>query len=163
MSNTLYDITAEMQAAFDQLYVDEDGVVQGMDALEAVTARFEDKAEAVACFIKQLEAEAEMLQAEEDALYKRRQAKEHKAVRLRTYLANCIQAAGRDRFETPRVECKFRRSKQVVVSQLSLVPEEFIKEDVRKSADKKAIRKYIEAGGEVPGADLVECQNLQVR
>ena len=161
--SSLYEITTEMQNAFDGLYVDEEGVVHGLEALEEVTLRFEDKVEAVALFIKNLLAEADQLQQEEDALYKRRQVKEAKAVRLKAYLANCLMAAGRDQFETPKCDLRFRRSKQVVVSEMSKIPEEFIREDIKKMADKKAIRKYIEDGGIVPGAALVENQNLQIK
>ena len=163
MSDTLYDITTEMQNAFDGLWVDEDGVVHGMEALEEVTARFEDKVEAVALYIKNLLAEADQIEQEEDALYKRRQIKEHKAVRLKAYLAECLLAAGRERFETPKCDLRFRRSKSVVVSEMLKIPERFLKADVKINPDKRLIKQYIEDGGFVPGAALVENQNLQIK
>lgn len=163
MSDTLYDITAEVQAAFDQLYVDDDGVVQGMAALEEVTARFEDKAEAVACYIKQLQAESEALQNEEDALYNRRQAKDRKAAWLTRYLASCILAAGRDRFETSKVDCRFRRSSRVIVQDIDRIPTEFVREKLDRQADKKAIKDAIKAGRDIPGAELYEEQKLNIK
>ena len=163
MSESLYEITTQMQNAFDELWVDEDLTVHGMEALEEVTARFEVKVEAVALYIKNLLAEADQIEQEEDALYERRKRKEAKAVRLKAYLAECLLAAGREQFETPKCDLRFRKSKQVVVSEFHKIPEEFIKEDIKKSADKKAIKKYIEGGGIVPGAALIENQNLQIK
>ena len=53
-----------------------------------------DKLEAVALYIKTLEAEAAAMSAEEKILAARRQVKERKAERLREYLSNSMQAFG---------------------------------------------------------------------
>lgn len=163
MNEPLYKITDALQEALDAVYVDEEGVLHGWADYEAVTFDWETKAEALACYIKQLQAEAHDLQDEEDALYERRQAKERKAARLIHYLAQNITAAGRTRFETSRVDCRFRRSSHVEVSDVESLPAEFINERVTKTPNKVAIRSFIEKGGELPGCEIREITRLNIK
>ena len=163
MNEPLYKITGELQAALDAVWIDEDGILHGWDAVEAVSEEWEAKTEAVACYIKQLKADSEALQAEEDNLYKRRQSKDQKAARLTQYLAQNITAAGRDRFETARCDCRFRRTQKVIVNDVAAIPDAFMREKLIREPDKKPIKKYIESGGEVPGAELYEERKLNVK
>lgn len=163
MSEPLYQLTADLQDALDAVWLDEDGVLHGWADVEAVTADWEQKTEAVALYIKQLKADASAIEDEMDELEKRCRQKEAKAVRLTQYLAQNILAAGRDRFETAKCDCRFRRSKRVIVQDIGKIPEEFIREKLSRDADKKGIKAAIEAGQEVPGAELFEERKLNIK
>ena len=53
MNVSLYEISADFLKALDGLEVDEEtGEITNFDAVEALNAQFEDKAESVACYIK---------------------------------------------------------------------------------------------------------------
>ena len=55
MNVSLYEISADFLKALDGLEVDEEtGEIMNFDAVEALDAQFEDKAESVACYIKNL-------------------------------------------------------------------------------------------------------------
>jgi hypothetical protein len=56
------------------------------DTLEGIEGEFECKAESVAQYIKELNAEAEAIKAEEKKLSARRKAKENAAIRMKDYL-----------------------------------------------------------------------------
>ena len=52
MNVSLYEISADFLKALDGLEVDEEtGEIMNFDAVEALDAQFEDKAESVACYI----------------------------------------------------------------------------------------------------------------
>lgn len=120
------------------------------------------KLEAVACFIKGLEADAEAIRAEEKALAERRRVKEAKAERLRDYLAGSMQKFGDTKLETARVSLSFRKSEAVEIVSAVELPEAYWKQ-AAPTPDKTAIKKALKSGIDVAGAELVERQNLQIK
>ena len=57
MTNTLYEISADFLAALDAMEVDPDtGELLNADQLDALSAAFDEKAEATALYIKNLTA-----------------------------------------------------------------------------------------------------------
>ena len=121
-----------------------------------------NKLESVAIYIKSLESEAAAIKAEEKALAERRSIKERKAERLRDYLTRSMQRFGDTKLETPRVAIGFRKSQVVEVWDARELPEDYWKHPEPKP-DKTAIKQAIKAGWNVPGADLVERQNIQIK
>lgn len=118
------------------------------------------KLEAVACYVKGLEAEAAAIRAEEKALAYRRQVKEKQAERLRDYLTRSMEMMGDTKLETARVALSFRKSKAVELDERLLPDEWFI---VKHAPDKAGIKKALQAGIHVAGAELVERRNLQIK
>ena len=69
MNNTLYEISADFLAALDAIEVDPDtGELLNADQLDALSAAFDEKAEATALYIKNLTAFVGDVKAEEAAL-----------------------------------------------------------------------------------------------
>lgn len=79
------------------------------DTLESITSLLDEKADNIACWIKQLTAEAEAIKAEEDKLAERRKRKLKRAERLTEYLSECLTNAGRTKIETPRNVISFQK------------------------------------------------------
>jgi hypothetical protein len=119
------------------------------------------KLEAVALYVKGLEADAAAIRAEEKALAARRQAKERKAERLREYLTSSMQMFGDAKLETARVALSFRRSGAVEIEDANLVPSSFV--SYAPKIDRMAIKKALQAGEYVHGAELVERCNIQIK
>lgn len=130
---------------------------ENLDALEVERTA---KLEAVACFVKDLEADAAAIRAEEKALAERRQVKERKAERMRAYIADSMAMLGDTKLETARVALSFRRSEAVELDEALLPSEWFV---IKQSPDKAGIKKALKAGVHVAGAQLVERQNLQIK
>lgn len=136
--------------------------------LENLHAQEEEKLDNTACYVKNLLAEAAALRDEEKALAARRQAKERKAAHLQAYLSGYMVKAGRERFESPRCALSFRRSQRVeIVDKDLLAAYSVIQPDVYRYRDpevnKSFIAKLLKGGDNVPGAELVDGQNLQIK
>ena len=111
----LYEISADYQLLIEAIEngdIPEEALI---DTLESFTALLEDKADNIACIIKELTAEAEAIKAEEDRLAERRKRKLKRAERLTEYLAECLTNAGRAKIETARNVISFRKTPGKVV------------------------------------------------
>ncbi len=111
-----------------------------MDALAGV---LEEKAESVACYIKNLEAFIGSLKTEESSLAERRKSAERKVDNMKKYLTSCLDAVGRDKVETVRTKIGFRKSTQVQIDDESALPPDFVTTTVTTKPDKTAIKKAI--------------------
>lgn len=160
----LYRLTNEFLDALERIELDEEtGEILGGLELDEIEAKLEDKAESVACFIKDRRAFAETLKAEERALKERRERVEKKVDWLTDYLSNCLFAAGKDRVETPRALVSFRRSESVYIADESVLPEEYVTVKVERKPDKTLIKKALKSGEAVAGAELISKQNIQIK
>ena len=104
----------------------------GFEEFEQLSEARELKLENIGAYIKNLSAQVTMLKTEEDNLKERRQATEKKIERLKGYVSNSLINANQSKFESPKVAFSFRRSTKVEVVNLDLVPEEYIKTEIKQ-------------------------------
>lgn len=160
MDMSLYEIDSQIKGIIDRIYdseLFEDGEITEAD-FEELTQLKEDrtkKLENIGLYIKNLDAEAAAIKAEEENLYKRRKRAENKAEGLRKLLINSLVENGEKEFDTPRIRAKIRTSKKTDIIDLDSIPEEFIEVKTTRQPDKKAIKEAIESGREVDGAQIV--------
>lgn len=164
MNASLYEISADFLSALESLEVDPDtGELLNADQFEAISAAFDEKAEATALYIKNLNVFISGAKAEEAALAERRKAAENRVERLKGFLASAMQTVGRDKVETAKAKISFRKSTQVQIDDEGALPVDFVTTTITTKPDKTAIKKAIQAGQAVAGAVLVENQNLQIK
>ena len=166
MSFSLYAIDNMVYTVLENglIFDEETGeVLFDEENLSSLELERNKKLEAVALYIKSLEAEAEAMKAEAKKLADRREAKERKAERLRSYISNSMQALGDTKLETAKVAISFRKSESVDVYDPVLLPAEFTKTKTTVTPDKTAIKAAIKAGQEVAGATLEIKKNLQIK
>lgn len=164
MNASLYEISTDFLKALDGLEVDEEtGEIKNFDAVESLNAQFEEKAESVACYIKNLAAFADDLKAEEGTLSARRKSAERRIDSMKKYLTSCLESVGKDKVETVRARISFRKSVQVQIEDEAALPADYVTTTVTKSPDKTAIKKAIQGGQDVTGASLVEKRNIQIK
>lgn len=162
--NSLYEISREYTEALEGLEIDEEtGEILNYEALEKLDGQLEEKAESIACYIKDLNAYVCAMKTEEDSLAKRRKTAENRTAGLKKYLAECLDAAGKEKLETARCRLSFRRSSTVEIIDDKKIPEQFISRIVTLKPDKTAIGNAIKAGGTVEGACLTEKRNIQIK
>lgn len=163
----LYELTGE-QARLEELLeaaIDpETGEIVDADlvaAYDAVTLATEEKAEACAVLFKNYNAEAEAIKAEVKALTARAKTLTNRAESLKGYMARCLTPG--QTIKTPRVAISWRRSEAVEIDPeaVASLPAEYTKTTVE--ANKAAIKAALKDGDEIPGARLVERQNLQIK
>ena len=145
--------------------IDEADIADKLAALEIAEA---DKLENTALYIKNLAADISAIKTEEKALAERRRAKEKRQTWLEQYLTGFMQATNREAFGTARCALSFRKS-----TSLSITDEGAVKEYAKlddsilrykdPEINKAVVTQQIKAGTNIPGAALVERQNLQIK
>lgn len=160
------DTYLAFQNAIDQGEIPVEAIA---DTLESIEGEFEEKADNIACIIKDMSAEAQAIKAEESNLYERRKAKERQVEGLREYLSKTMMEMGKSKVETPRNVISFRRSTGLEIEDearftqyLSRYGDEYLNYE-EPTINKKAVTEAVKAGVEFAGASLVTRQNLQIR
>ena len=136
----------------------ETGEIIDIDKLNELQLERETKIENVACWIKDLKAEAEAIKAEKLALADRQKVAENKAESLKKWLA---YALGGEKFKTAKCSVSFRNTETVEVT------EEGLENLMRGGNDelltykapepnKTAIKQAIKAGLNIQGVQLVQ-------
>lgn len=169
--SSLYEIDGNirqlLETGFNIACIDEEtGEIDEKRAnefLERLQLERKDKIENIAVFIKEIDADAQALKAEEKKLKERREAKERKAERLKDYVKNSLLLNGDLKFETPRVALSFRKSEVVVVDDISKLNDEYITIKTEQSANKTALKQALKLGEIIDGVRLEEKHNLQIK
>ncbi len=135
MSLPLYQIADQYRdilSSVDQIASDEDNpeVLQQLlqDTLDSLNLdqQFADKALAVACYTRELEAEAQAVKQTEESLRLRRKRLEMRSEWLRDYLLTQMQKANKTELKNAQILVKLRKTPpRIVVYKESDIPEEF--------------------------------------
>jgi hypothetical protein len=165
----LYEIANDYLALMQAIDNDEIPEEALADTLEAITGEVEFKADNIACMLKNLDADITAIKAEEVKLAERRKAKEKTYERIKSYLSDALERMSIDKVETARNKITFRRSESVEVDH-----ETFFEWAVTNGRgdlltysapkeNKTEIKKAIKDGAEIPGAQIVSKNNIQLR
>ena len=152
---TLYEINEEILNCVDT----ETGEIIDPEKLSRLQMDFDDKVEGIALWIKDLLSDAATIKAEKDKLADRQRVCENKAKNLKEYLSGFL--AGQ-KFKTPRVAISYHKSESVDVQDIEEIPKEYLKYK-DPEPDKAAIKAALKAGKDIPGAEIVVNQNIQIR
>lgn len=152
---TLYKIDQAILNCIDL----ETGEIIDTEQLDKLTMEREAKLENIACWIKELKAEAEALKAEKMAFAKRQQVAENKMESLKKYLAYALDGQA---FKTTRASVTFRKSQSVEIADIYKLDENYLRYK-EPEADKTAIKEAIKAGQTVAGATLVENTSVIIK
>lgn len=164
----LYELTHDYMALLEAIDNDEIPEEAIADTLEGITAEIEDKADNIACLLKNLESDITAISTEEKRLAERRKTKERTYERIKTYLSDTLQSAGFSKLETARNKVTFRRSESVEITDNNAFME-YAKEHEdlltfsAPTVNKTAVKKFIKEGNEIAGAVLVSKNNIQIK
>ena len=158
----LYEIDQAIMDTIDQ----ETGEILDSARLDELQMERTAKLEGVACWVKNLEAEADAIEKEKKALMQREKAARNKAESLKRWLADALQG---EKMTTAKTAVSFRRSEAV----------EFANQDLfvvwaseahnelltykQPEPNKTMIKQMLKAGGKLPGVQLVERQNISIK
>lgn len=114
-------------------------------SLKGLEVEREAKAVAIACLIKNLDAEGEAIAEEELVLRNRRKSIERQAEWLRAYLAGNLEVG--EKIKSPKVVISWRKSQSVqLLVAVENLPRQFVREKIITEADKIAIKDAFENG-----------------
>ena len=137
----------------------ETGEIIDAEMLDKLQMEKSEKIEGVACWIKDLKAEAEALKNEKQALAERQRVAENKAESLKKWLAYALDGKA---FKSTRASVSFRKSQKVEIADIYKVDENYLRYK-EPEADKTAIKEALKAGKEVAGATLVENTSVIIK
>ena len=154
---TIFDIDQEILSCIDL----ETGEVIDLEKLEALQMERDRKIHNVACWYKELNAEAEAIKSEKQKLAKRQQVCENKAESLKKYLAFVL---GGEKFKDGAVSISYRTTKSVVFYDdfdYSTLPEEYQKVTIEPK--KTELKQAIENGQVIEGVELEVKSAIQIK
>ena len=160
---TLYEIDEQIRnciridekSAVDTLT----GEVIDLEKLSLLKMERSEKIRNIALWIKNLKADAKALKEEKEGFYKRQKVAENKAAQLESYLANVLDG---EKVKETEFAIGWRKSKAVTITDEKKLPEIFLIAQPPK-VDKTAIGKALKDGEDVPGAELIENMNIQIK
>ena len=148
---TIYEINEEILNCIDL----ETGEIIDIDRLNDLQLERDAKIENVACWIKELKAEAEAIKTEKQTLAERQKVAENKAESLKKWLAYALQG---EKFKTAKCSVSFRKTESVEVTDegLSNLMKEHDELLTYKAPEpnKKAIKDALKDGLSVEGVRL---------
>ena len=156
----LYEIDEAIMNCIDA----DTGEIIDAEALDKLQMERDEKIENVACWIKDLKAEAEALKNEKQALAERQRVAENKAESLKKYLAYAL--AG-NKFSTAKCAVSFRSTESVEVTTEGL--NNLMKEHDElltykaPEPNKTAIKQAIKDGLNVAGVQLVQNTSVIIK
>jgi hypothetical protein len=133
------------------------------DTLEGVEGEFQDKADNIACLIKQLEAEGDAINAEVDSLKARATQKQVKADRLKEYLFNTFKTLGKDKIETARNVLQVKKNPASVSLVEGFDNIAYMTTKTIVAPDKELIKRLLKDGVEIDGARLETKERLVIK
>lgn len=160
----LYEINEALEQALEAAFDPETGEILDEDALaqvETLELAREDKLEGIACWIKDLRADAEAIKTEKNNLAKRERAANNKADRLTDYLK--WQLAG-EKLKTARASVSYRHSEAVELAD-NFEPMNLPSDcwAVEYKVNKTAIKEHLKAGETLEGAELVKRTSMIIK
>lgn len=154
----LYEINAAIMDCMQE--VDEEtGELLNVEMLDSLLLAKDEKIENIACWIKNLKADAEALKAEKDAFAKRQKAAENKVEQLKQYLRNVLEG---EKFSSDKAAISFRKSEVVEIDDWTKLDKDYLKYK-DPDVDKSAVKKALKSGCILNGVRLVEKQNIQIK
>lgn len=154
---TIFEIDDAILECIDQ----ETGDIIDIERLESLEMARNEKISNIACWIKELKAEAEAIKAEKQNLEKRQKAAENKAEQLKNYLKMALNG---EKYKDARVSISYRKSESVEIAEdinIDSLPDEFVK--IVKSPVLTAIKDAIKSGQDIEGCKIIEKESIQIR
>jgi hypothetical protein len=165
MQISLYHAAANVRELLDQIDPETGELPEGFEQARAIVAT---KAQGVAAFILENEAQANMVEAHAKALMDRVKTARKRSEWLKEYLRSHMEACGvlsiKSDCGTFAVKLEKERDESVEVFDALQVPQDYMREIPAKSEpDKTLIKRAIKDGFEVPGAKLVKKDRLTLK
>lgn len=162
----LYELSEQLERCISvpQGIVDTDtGELLDLSEFEKVVMTRDQRLENLALYIKNELARAEAIKAEAKKLSERAKSHENEAARCKEYLAGFFaRYFDGKKFETARVKLSWRASEVVEVSEVDLLPDDYLRfKD--PEPDKVKLKAALKAGIVIDGCQLVAKQNLQIK
>lgn len=169
MTHTLrcYELPEMFRATMDRAIDPDTGEMteSGLCELRALTAAAQHSTADLACYVRELELEAQAINETVKALDTRVTRLTATAAKWRTYLLETLEAAGLDAVKDPRIAISIKTNPPGVhIDEGAQLPEEFCRfTPSRFDPDKTALKTALKAGKVIPGVSLTQTRRLTIQ
>lgn len=170
----LFDIAENYRALFDAFDdcddLTDDQIEAYFDTLEGIEGEFAEKAENIACFIKELDVDASAMETEAKAMTARAKVKRNLIARLKNMLLENMQRCGMKKIDRPRARISLRSNAESVYipNDAALIP--WLLEHADDCLSYKApeisktkVKAALQGGRKIPGASLVRTVSVIIK
>ena len=161
----LYEVAeafAKIQEFLNDAQTDEE-IVAIKEVLVDYECQFEEKVENITYLIKNFQSDVEALKKEELRLAEKRKSTERKIESLKDYLFGAFMQTGTERIKYPQFTVSIRNNAESVnVKDVTKIPNVFFVPQPPK-LNKAGLKKAIQDGKVIEGAELVRNKSLQIR
>ena len=161
---TLYELTGVWQQVLSMMEDPDVPEKAGRDTLEGIGGEIEEKADAYAKIMRQLQAEADAIEKEMERLNDRRDMLISRVVRMKEALMESMRATGKTKFKTTLFSFGIRKAsqKRLVIDHEETVPDKYWVQPP-KVIDRKMLKEDL-THGDMPGvAHLEQSEYLSIR
>jgi hypothetical protein len=164
MSVALYELTNNYTVLLSMIQDSDVPSKAMLDTLDSIQDALNVKVEGIGKMLRMLDADVEILKAEEKRLADRRKAIENKQKQIKEYVRYQLEAAGFTEIKSPLITVKVQTNPPAVeITNRDAIPRRFIKTTIVEDVDKNAIKEAIKDGQEVPGAILLQGKSLRIK
>lgn len=157
---TLYEMTAQASELYELLQNEDIDEQVFLDTLEAIGTG--EKIESYCHIIKELQGDFEKFKAEADRLAARMKTAKNGIDRMKDGLLTFLRVSGQSKVKAGTFTVSIGTSKQTNILDEALIPTEY-KTPQPDKIDKTAIKKAIESGLEVAGAEIIINEGVRIR
>ena len=158
----LYEITADFKEAIKEYRDEENHTEELFERLEFLKLSLDEKLVGCCAYYKNYLLEAEVFKQEAKRLKAQAEVLEAKAEKFKGYIDNCLGGGGAT-WKGGVHQIAYRASASVEITDLNIIPTEFLKYKEVVDADKTAIGKMLKENKIVPGAKLITKNNIQIK
>lgn len=158
----LYHITSELEAINEELMAAQGELTPGLENKLVITKQeLAEKSVNYALVILNNQADSNAIDAEIKRLKALKDAIDNTNEKLKEAVSNAMLMHDLTEVKSPLVKMSFRKSKSVHITDENELDASFF--EYKRTANKTAIKKAIEGGELVAGAELIEKDNLQIK
>lgn len=159
----IFQIQSEYIQLMNDIQEQEGELTQELsDRLAIVESDLQTKSQGYISVIKTLDAECDIIDLEIKRLQSLKKVRNNTIERLKGAISQAMTTFEIEKIETPLNKITFRNSKSVNIIDVEMLPNTCVIIE-RKPISKTEIRKLIENGIEVSGAELIESKTLQIK
>lgn len=141
----------------------EEEVLAIKEVLIGYESQFDEKVENITYLIRNFQSDVEALKKEELRLAEKRKSAERKIESLKDYLFGAFIQTGTERIKFPQFTVSIRNNPESVnVKDITKIPNDYFVPQPPK-LNKAGLKKAIQDGEQIEGAELVRNQSIQIR
>jgi hypothetical protein len=159
----LYEIVIDLETLLEAYNATEDDTERQAiaDKIAALEISQDEKLNGCCKWLQKLRAESKAIKEETNRLMVKQGIKDNEIRRFENYISRCLGEG--NKWDNGIFRISWRESQSVQVTDPSLIPGNYLRENLSYEPDKVLIKKDLEIGADIPGVELVKKQSIQIR